>query len=616
MIRDIFTARKKRGRKPVKRGGVFGTRKTPFVARNWQLEAYERRNDQYLIVDAPGGSGKSMLVIFMAIWALARNPKLKLIISVPKRVIEKTFRQTFVQLPDGSQWEWGIVYQLCGDVTESKVSRIIKFVKDEAKTSDIKERVLICTHAALAKAHKKMVAGRGYKKAAQLFANTLLAIDEGHHVLAADSSDVSNYLGKLVTGIIDFGGSTARIWIITATYFRGDSFQILPDGYYDVFERYRLPLDRHWDENIEYIESYAFSYVIYRNRQVLDDAKRLLTRNRGKTIIYCPRMGHYLLQGTSKAAFMKRLISMLDDLGLKSLDLVQFEGRSEAQEKFLCKKTMEDYDVVLAVEVLNEGADWEQAVQVIDLAPAKTSLVKSVQRWLRLLRDIPGKKHIHYYMCLPFSPVDVVDPEERRRNCSELFTAVIAAATLSELIQPVEAIEVKDRDGKKQERRNCFEDNVPDIGDRDSVLDDSLKALTVLKAQKEADDEIVSPADALACLSKVLREHGVTKDIKKITRQIFAMLCRVCALPKAGIDVSHIVNAGFDKVSIDTFYEGFASFGFLKGGTKTFQELREAWESLTLAEAYPDLAAEWHPTKNGDLTPDDVTVRSMMNGRS
>lgn len=32
--------------------------------------------------------------------------------------------------------------------------------------------------------------------------------------------------------------------------------------------------------------------------------------------------------------------------------------------------------------------------------------------------------------------------------------------------------------------------------------------------------------------------------------------------------------------------------------------------SKTLAEAFPDIAAEWHPTKNGGLKPTDVTPGS------
>ncbi|MDA7656677.1 zinc-ribbon domain-containing protein, partial [Akkermansiaceae bacterium] len=30
----------------------------------------------------------------------------------------------------------------------------------------------------------------------------------------------------------------------------------------------------------------------------------------------------------------------------------------------------------------------------------------------------------------------------------------------------------------------------------------------------------------------------------------------------------------------------------------------------SLAEVHPDLAKDWHPTKNGDLTPYDVTFGS------
>lgn len=33
-------------------------------------------------------------------------------------------------------------------------------------------------------------------------------------------------------------------------------------------------------------------------------------------------------------------------------------------------------------------------------------------------------------------------------------------------------------------------------------------------------------------------------------------------------------------------------------------------EKITLADAYPEIAAQWHPTKNGDLTPKDVTPGS------
>lgn len=33
-------------------------------------------------------------------------------------------------------------------------------------------------------------------------------------------------------------------------------------------------------------------------------------------------------------------------------------------------------------------------------------------------------------------------------------------------------------------------------------------------------------------------------------------------------------------------------------------------EKKSLASEYPDIATEWHPTKNGDLLPEDVAPKS------
>ncbi len=44
--------------------------------------------------------------------------------------------------------------------------------------------------------------------------------------------------------------------------------------------------------------------------------------------------------------------------------------------------------------------------------------------------------------------------------------------------------------------------------------------------------------------------------------------------------------------------------------TRTLNKIENG--TPTLSEKYPKLAAEWHPTKNGDLTPDSVTYRSGL----
>ena len=72
---------------------------------------------------------------------------------------------------------------------------------------------MICTHATLRFAFEELDEGK--------FNNTVLAIDEFHHV----SADCDSRLGELMRAIMQ--KSNAQIIAMTGSYFRGDGVPVL-----------------------------------------------------------------------------------------------------------------------------------------------------------------------------------------------------------------------------------------------------------------------------------------------------------------------------------------------------------------------------------------------------
>ena len=107
-----------------------------------------------------------------------------------------------------ADWDFNPVYNLCTPGGESsKVTAFNNFLSDSSET------ILICTHATLRFAFDAVDES--------VFNQTLLAIDEFHHV----SADAENRLGEVLRSIMN--NTTAHIVAMTGSYFRGDSVPVL-----------------------------------------------------------------------------------------------------------------------------------------------------------------------------------------------------------------------------------------------------------------------------------------------------------------------------------------------------------------------------------------------------
>lgn len=363
-----------------------------FGMREMQARAYKSRNAQYLLLKAPPASGKSRALMFLALDKLHNQGLAKVIVAVPEMSIGASFRDE--KLSDhGFFTDWKVLpeYNLCvagGD--DGKVNTFVRFMDDP--NADI----LVCTHATLRYAYQRLEP--------EAFNNTLLAIDEFHHV----SADGQNRLGELIDGIIK--GSNAHIIAMTGSYFRGDAVPILLAEDEDLFEQVTYTYYEQLN-GYKYLKSLGIGYHFYQGQylsaltEVIDTTK--------KTIIHIPNVNSVestkdkrierdrildaigeVVDGHSE----KGIIVLKDKLGrlIRVADLVEDDkSRIDVQNYLNQVDKAEDVDIIIALGMAKEGFDWPWCEHVLTIG-FRSSLTEIVQIIGRSTRDSVGKTHAQF----------------------------------------------------------------------------------------------------------------------------------------------------------------------------------------------------------------------------
>jgi hypothetical protein len=220
-----FQAKEERsGFIPLLEGGVFIQGKLSECSmRPNQKHVFDHfRDEPFMVVSQPPGSGKSTLIKFVHGHDLKNDPTRKLVIAVPMSVIAKTFRAVQLNFEDGSSLRWDVYNDLCVDAPR-KVGELVRFLSFDQHLPDIASRVVLCTHATLAAAMPRV-----WDDFASVIKNTTFVIDEAHHVLSMDDSEeVINRLGQFCSRLIDANEPTTKLWLPTGTFFRGDRLSII-----------------------------------------------------------------------------------------------------------------------------------------------------------------------------------------------------------------------------------------------------------------------------------------------------------------------------------------------------------------------------------------------------
>ena len=402
-----------------------------YGMREMQARAFESKDSQYLLLKAPPASGKSRALMFLGLDKLYNQGIKKVIVAVPEKVIGSSFER--VKLTESgffADWDYNEDYNLCtpgGD--DRKVRAFRSFIEDK------KETILICTHATLRFAFNQLKISS--------FDNTLLAIDEFHHV----SSAIENRLGEVLNTVMS--KSNAHVVAMTGSYFRGDSLPVLlPEdeikftkvtyNYYEQLNGYK------------FLKSLGIGYHFYQGRYLSAISEVLDTDQ--KTILHIPNVN----AGESTKDKHKEVDTILDIIGtvekqdsktgvifvkrkldgkiIKVADLVNDnqKDRDKIVNYLRSLKNVDDIDIIIALGMAKEGFDWPYCEHALTVG-YRGSLTEIIQIIGRATRDSSNKTHSQFTNLI--AQPDVADSEVKL-SVNNMLKAITASLLMEQVLAP------------------------------------------------------------------------------------------------------------------------------------------------------------------------------------
>lgn len=365
--------------------------------REMQERAYEARNAQYVLLKAPPASGKSRALMFIGLDKLHNQGIKKVIVAVPEQTIGASFAPTdLTTYGFFADWEPKEEFNLCLQKStpgseSRKTKAFVNFIRNG-------EQILICTHSTLRHAFKDLEPSD--------FDNTLLAVDEFHHVSAGDD----NRLGELLRSVMN--GSSAHVLAMTGSYFRGDNVPVLQPE--DEAKFVRVTYNYYEQLNgYEYLKSLGIGYHFYQG-QYMTALPEVLNTDK-KVILHIPNVNSR--ESTGDKYF--EVGSIIDQIGeivrtdpktqihtvkrkgdgklLKVADLVEddMNTRSMVYEYLRNIKSPDDLDLIIALGTAKEGFDWPYCEQTLTVG-YRSSLTEVIQIIGRCTRDSSNKTHAQF----------------------------------------------------------------------------------------------------------------------------------------------------------------------------------------------------------------------------
>jgi len=414
--------------------------------RDMQIRAFEARNAQYLLLKAPPASGKSRALMFLGLDKLFNQDIKKVIVAVPERSIGASFENTdLMSYGFFADWDFDAKYNLCISGGEgSKVNIFKQFLDDKSAT------ILICPHATLRNAYEAVDES--------VFNNTLLAIDEFHHV----SADGENRLGEVMRSIMS--NTSAHVVAMTGSYFRGDSVPVLlPEdearftkvtyNYYEQLNGYT------------HLKTLGIGYHFYQGRY-LSAIDEILDTDK-KTILHIPNVN----AGESTKDKHQEVDSILDSIGIvthqdtdtgvifvkrtadgkiiKVADLVNDtpKERDKIVSYLRQMDSLDDLDLIIALGMAKEGFDWPYCEHALTVG-YRGSLTEIIQIIGRATRDSDNKTHAQFTNLI--AQPEATD-DQVKLSVNNMLKAITASLLMEQVLAPNFKFKTKRFDDEENE---------------------------------------------------------------------------------------------------------------------------------------------------------------------
>ena len=400
--------------------------------REMQAKAFEKRTAQYLLLKAPPASGKSRALMFLALDKLNNQGINKVIVAVPEKSIGGSFMETDLsKYGFFIDWKLNDKYNLCTpglDNAKGKVDAFKKFM-------DNGEKILICTHATLRFACEQIEDEK--------FNDTLIAIDEFHHVSADKESSI---LGRVLHGIMT--NSSAHIVAMTGSYFRGDGVAVLlPQDeakFTKVTYNYYQQLNGY-----TYLKTLGIGYHFYQGKYTSAISEVLDTNK--KTILHIPNVN----SGESTKDKLNEVDLILDIIGevdhqdhktgvihvkrdgdgkmLKIANLVDDStDRDKISDYLRVMKEEDDIDIIIALGMAKEGFDGPYCEHALTVG-YRSSLTEIIQIIGRCTRDSSNKTHAQFTNLI--AQPDAQDSEVKV-SVNNMLKAITCSLLMEQVMAP------------------------------------------------------------------------------------------------------------------------------------------------------------------------------------
>ncbi len=402
-----------------------------YGMREMQRRAFAERDARYLLLKAPPASGKSRALMFLGLDKLYNQGIKKVIVAVPERAIGASFdRVKLIENGFFANWDYNEDYNLCtpgGD--EKKVRAFKAFIEDPSET------ILICTHATLRFAFNQLDISS--------FDNTLLAIDEFHHISAA----VENKLGEVLNKVMS--KTNAHIIAMTGSYFRGDNIPVLLP--HDEIKFTKVTYNYYEQLNgYKYLKTLGIGYHFYQGKY-LSAIQQVLDTDQ-KTILHIPNVN----AGESTKRKHDEVDAILDIIGtvhkqdpetgviyikrksdgkiIKVADLVEDEPRKRDKivNYLRTMKELDDMDLIIALGMAKEGFDWPYCEHALTVG-YRGSLTEIIQIIGRATRDSSNKNHSQFTNLI--AQPDVADSEVKL-SVNNMLKAITASLLMEQVLAP------------------------------------------------------------------------------------------------------------------------------------------------------------------------------------
>jgi len=395
-------------------------RRGEFVLTKKQKEILDGSvNRNYTITVAPPGWGKSVLIIALT---LSRKKTQKSLIIAPQGHLTYFYAEPAKFRLKGKVLNWSPATRFSDRDCRNVAEELKKWLLSRPRVHN----TATATHAGFVEVWKRC----SKEERRKICKNLHIYVDECHHQGVEDEKNNSRptNIGRYIDEAIRFKDKSFGVHLFTATPYRTDWLPLVDyKTYHDLFERFDVPFHEHFRSLG--IKKVFFDYIFFN----VNHAKKLIPqqvkkyRGRKQIIVFPPSNTGLRTDGDRVYKVIRSRIGALGEV----CDLVDRKNQKYNKKDLFNKKNDDFYDIVIAVDMMNEGTDWPWA-SVLHILKTVNSIRVMSQLIGRVLRKYKGKTEINIHCYLPRS-----ETKGLRIKCSDRVNAILVSLMMDDLFIPI-----------------------------------------------------------------------------------------------------------------------------------------------------------------------------------